>query len=299
MKVLRTPDERFANLPDYPFAPHYLQIDTLRMHYVDEGPRDGAIVLMLHGEPSWSYLYRHMIPLFMAEGYRAIAPDLIGFGKSDKPAEQEHYTYQGHVDWMQAWLEQLDLQNITLICQDWGSLIGLRLVAAHPDRFARVVLSNGGLPTGDERISKAFEGWQQLSQTVPELPVGQIINGGCVTDLSAAIIAAYDAPFPDESYKAAARIFPMLMPTQPDDPASAANRAAWQVLEQWQKPFLTAFGDRDPITKGADKRFQQRIPGAAGQPHTIIERAGHFIQEDRGPQLAQVVLDFLEAERAS
>ncbi len=293
MDILRTPEERFADLPDYPFAPHFVEVTGLRIHYVDEGPRDGAVVLMLHGEPSWSYLYRHMIPLFVNAGFRAVAPDLVGFGKSDKPAQQADYTYQRHVDWMRGWVEAVGLRDINLVCQDWGSLIGLRLVAEHPDWFARVVLSNGGLPTGDQPMPEAFTQWQTFSQKVSKLPIGKIINGGTTTSLPSEVIAAYNAPFPDESYKAGARIFPSLVPNTPDDPAASANRKAWKSLMRFHKPFLTAFSDGDPITSGGERAFQRLVPGAKGQPHTTITGAGHFLQEDKGPELAQVVIDFM------
>lgn len=293
MELLRTPDERFVNLPDYPFAPHYVEVDGVRIHYVDEGPAKAEPVLMLHGEPSWSYLYRKMIPPIAQAGYRAIAPDLVGFGRSDKPAKREDYTYQRHVDWMRGLIEQLDLRSITLVCQDWGGLIGLRLAAEHEERFARIVAANTGLPTGDQPMGKAFLAWQRYSQETPEFHVGGIVKGGCQTELAPEVIAAYDAPFPDDRYKAGARQFPLLVPNSPDDPAAPANRKAWEVLTRWQKPFLTAFSDSDPITRGADQLFQGLIPGAKGQPHTTIVGAGHFLQEDKGPELAQVVLAFM------
>ena len=247
----------------------------------------------MHGEPSWSFLYRHMIPVLVDGGCRAVAPDLVGFGRSDKPTERADYSYQSHVDWMSSWLEALDLNDITLVCQDWGGLIGLRLVAKYPDRFARVVVANTGLPTGDQAPTEAFLNWQNFSQTAPVFPVGMIINGGTVTELSEDVIAGYDAPFPDDSYMAGARQFPVLVPTSPDDPAAAANRDAWKVLEAFDKPVLTAFSDSDPITKGGFRVFQERVPGAKGQPHTTIEGGGHFLQEDRGPELAKVVLDLI------
>lgn len=298
MKILRTPEERFENLPDYPFEPHYLMLDEeLRMHYLDEGPQDADPVLLLHGEPSWSFLYRHMIPVFVEAGYRTLAPDLIGFGKSDKPAELEDYTYQRYVDWMTDWVESLDLQNITLVCQDWGSLIGLRIVAEHPDWFSRVVLANGALPTGDQTMPKAFTEWRDFSQNVSKLPIGQIINGGTTTDLSKEVLAAYEAPFPDESYKAGARVFPALVPITPDDPASGPNRKAWKSLARFEKPFLTAFSDGDPIMADADAAFIRLVPGAKGQPHTTIKDAGHFLQEDKGLELARVVLDFIKRNK--
>jgi len=298
MDVLRTPDERFQDLVGYSFLPRYVDVPSgagrdLRIHYVDEGTPSGAPVLLLHGEPSWSYLYRKMIPILASAGLRAIAPDLVGFGRSDKPTRQEDYTYERHVGWMTAFLERLDLRSLTLVCQDWGGLIGLRLVADHPDRFARIVAANTFLPTGDEKVSDAFLAWREFSQTVPNFPVGRIVKGGCATELSAEVIAAYDAPFPDDSYKAAARAFPTLVPIRPDDPASEANRKAWHVLGRWEKPVLTAFSDSDPITAGADRAIQARIPGAKSQPHTTIRGAGHFLQEDKGEDLARVCVDFI------
>ena len=294
MEVLRTPEERFANLPGYPFAPHYTEVDGLRVHYVDEGPRDAAPVLLLHGEPSWSDLYRKMIPVHVDAGHRAVAPDIVGFGKSDKPAAQADYTYQRHVDWMRAVVcDHLDLREITLVCQDWGGLIGLRLVAEHPDRFARVVVANTGLPTGDQEMPEAFLNWQRFSQTAPEFSIGMIINGATQSDLPDDVIAAYNAPFPDDTYKAGARIFPSLVPTSPDDPAAPANRKAWEVLDAFEKPVLTAFSDGDPITSGGEQVWQGRVPGAKGQAHTTITGAGHFLQEDKGEDLARVVNDFI------
>ena len=298
-EVLRTPEARFEDLPDYPFAPHYTYIDGLRMHYVDEGARHAPAVLMLHGEPSWSYLYRKMIPHVSAAGFRALAPDLIGFGKSDKLAERRAHSYQQHVDWMWAWVQKLDLNDITLVCQNWGSLIGLRLVAEHPERFARVVLANGALPTGDETLPDIFKAWVFASQALPVLPVGQIVQVGTRDALSREVVRAYDAPFPSEAYKAGARVFPTLVPTSLDDPATDANRRAWASLERFDKPFLTAFSDGDPVMRGGERVFQRRVPGARGQPHTTIRGGGHFLQEDRGEELAQVVLDFVAATRNS
>jgi haloalkane dehalogenase len=291
MELLRTPDERFADLAGYPFAPRYVEVDGVRVHYVDEGA--GPTVLCLHGEPSWSYLYRTMIPPLVAAGLRVVAPDLVGFGRSDKPAAREDYTYARHVAWMAGFLDALDLRDVTLFCQDWGGLIGLRLVAEDPARFARVVASNTFLPTGDQTPPPAFLAWQQFSQTVPEFPVGRIIAGASKRPVSPEALAAYDAPFPDERYKAGARAFPILVPARPDDPASAANRAAWERLARFDRPFLTAFADGDPITRGADKVLQAKIPGCAGQPHTTIVNAGHFVQEDAGPELAGIVARFV------
>jgi haloalkane dehalogenase len=301
MEILRTPDEQFDGLPGYDFAPRYVDVpnpdggDALRMHYLDEGPVDASPVLMLHGEPSWSFLYRKMVPIITGAGLRAVAPDLIGFGRSDKPGDREDYTYQRHVDWVHAFVNALDLRDITLVCQDWGGLLGLRVVAEQPDRFARVVAANTFLPTGDRHPGDAFLAWQEFSQTAPMLPVGRIVNGGCTTDLSEDVIAAYDAPFPDETFKEGARQFPKLVPTSPDDPAAPANRKAWEVLTTWDKPFLCAFSDSDPITGGADRVLLELIPGTKGQPHTTIVGGGHFLQEDKGEDLAQVVVDFIAA----
>jgi haloalkane dehalogenase len=298
MKVLRTPDECFEGLPDFPYGPHYLQVPDgedglLRIHYVDAGPREAQPILMMHGEPSWSFLYRKMIPLFLAAGYRAVAPDLVGFGRSDKPADRRDYTYNRHVDWMKAWVEQLDLERITLVCQDWGGLIGLRLLAVQPERFTRVVVANTGLPTGDFPVSEAFLQWRKFSVEIPEFNVGAIVNMGTVSDLPEEILGAYNAPFPDETYKEGARIFPSLVPITSDDPAAPANRRAWEVLSRFEKPFLTAFSDGDPITRGGEKIFQKLVPGAKGQPHTIVPGGGHFLQEDRGEEWARVVIDFM------
>jgi haloalkane dehalogenase len=296
--TLRTPDDRFLNLPDYPFAPHYTTVgDDLRMHYVDEGPRGAAeTVLMLHGEPTWSYLYRKMIPIVAAAGYRVVAPDLIGFGKSDKLTEASAYSYQSHMGWLTEFIQALDLQQCTLVCQDWGGLLGLRLAAENESRFARICAANTGLPTGDQPPSEAFRQWQTFSQHVPELPIGFIVSGGCAKKLPPDVIAAYNAPFPDESYKVAARVFPLLVPTHPADPAAPANRAAWQRLMQWQKPFLTCFSDGDPITAGGDQMMQKRIPGTLGQPHTTLVGGGHFVQEDAGERWANVLVEWMRNE---
>jgi len=293
MDALRTPDERFAGLPDFPFEPHYVAIDGLRVHYLDEGPSDAAPVLLMHGEPSWCFLWRKVIPPLVAAGHRVIAPDLVGFGRSDKPAKRSDYSYARHVGWMAGVLAKLELKRITLVCQDWGGLIGLRLVAEHGDRFARVVTANTGLPTGEQHVPLAFKLWRFLSQAVPIFPTSLIIRSGCVRVLSPAERAAYDAPFPEERYKAGARQFPLLVPARPDDPASDDNRRAWKALESWQKPFLTAFSTRDPITRGAERPFQKRIPGAQNQPHATIHKAGHFLQEDAPEELAGFVNAFI------
>jgi haloalkane dehalogenase len=299
MDVLRTPDDRFESLPGYPFEPHYVEIPdgdggTLRVHHVDEGAPDAPVVLLLHGEPSWSYLYRHMIPVLVDAGLRAVAPDLVGFGRSDKPASRADYTYARHVEWLSAHvIDALDLRDITLVCQDWGGLLGLRLLTAHPDRFAGVVAANTFLPTGDGTPSDAFLSWQRFSQETPEMPIGRIVSGGTAGDLPPEVVAAYDAPFPDETYKEGARQFPVLVPTSPDDPEGPANRAAWEVLARFDRPFVCAFSDQDPVTAGNDRSLIQRIAGAAGQPHTTIVGGGHFLQEDRGPELAQVAIDLI------
>jgi haloalkane dehalogenase len=299
MQALRTPDARFLDLPGYPFEPHYLMVPDgeggqLRLHYLDEGAPNAPIVLMLHGEPSWSYLYRKMIPIVVRAGFRAIVPDLIGFGRSDKPTKRTDYTYQRHVDWMRALLLQLDLRDINLVCQDWGGLIGLRLVAEHAERFARVVAANTSLPTGDNHPGEAFLKWQAYSQQTPVFSAGGIIARSCVTPVPPDVIAAYDAPFPDESYKEGARQFPVLVPITPEDPAAPANREAWAKLKQFDKPFLTAFSDKDPVTRASGPVLQKMIAGCAGQPHTTIENAGHFLQEDQGEKLAEVVVAFIK-----
>ncbi len=298
MKVLRTPDERFQGLKDYPFSPNYLTVDdtegaSLRAHYLDEGPSEASPVLLMHGEPTWSYLYRHMIPRFAANGHRVIAPDLVGFGKSDKPVERDDYTYERHVNWMASVLRQLDLRHLTLVCQDWGGLIGLRLWAQMPDRFDRIVVANTALPTGDHAPSDAFVKWRDFSQQVPDFHAGRIVYGGTVSKLTDDEVAAYDAPFPDATYQAGARQFPMLVPTRPDDPASEANRAAWKVLRSLKTPLLTAFGAEDKVMAGVDKVFQKLVPGAEGQPHVILPAAGHFLQEDVGLELSDLVNEFI------
>jgi haloalkane dehalogenase len=302
MECLRTDDGCFANLPGYNFAAHYLMVDDseggqLRVHYLDEGPRDAEPILLLHGEPTWSFLYRKMIPILVQAGHRVIAPDLVGFGRSDKPSKRSDYTYQRHVDWMTSLVLQLKLTNIMLVCQDWGGLIGLRLAAEDTQRYTGIVAANTMLPTGDREPGEAFKQWQKFSQDVELFPTGNLINSACVSTLSADVIAAYDAPFPQEKYKEGARQFPLLVPTTPDDPAAEKNRSAWKVLSQWQKPFLTAFSDSDPITAGGDKLMQKLIPGTKGQKHTTIVSAGHFLQEDKGEALAEVVVQFIADNR--
>jgi len=301
MQALRTPDDRFVELPDFPFEPHYVTVPDgdggdLRVHYLDEGPADAAPVLLMHGEPTWAYLYRKMVPVLVAAGHRCVVPDLVGFGRSDKPSEQSDYSYARHVDWMRSALfDALDLRDITLFGQDWGGLVGLRLVAADPDRYARLVVANTGLPTGDATPTDAFLAWQQFSREAEQFPIGGIINGGCVSDLPAEVVAAYDAPFPDDSYKAGARSFPSLVPTGSDDPAHDDQVAAWEVLGRFDRPVLCAFSDGDPITKGGERAFLRGMPGAEGQPHVTIEGGGHFLQEDKGPVVAEVVAAFIAA----
>lgn len=302
MAILRTPEARFAELPEFPFAPRYLEVAgpgaaALRMHFVDEGPRDAAPVLLLHGEPSWSYLYRKMIPPLLAAGRRVVAPDHIGFGRSDKPAAVADYTYARHVDWMRALLHRLDLRDVTLFCQDWGGPIGLSLVAAEPQRFAAVVAANTILPTArrppagevDDWPGPIIEAWMETARSAPELPVGAIIQSVTASELPRAVIAAYDAPFPDESYKAGARAFPRIIPVRDDDPGALHNRAVWRALEQFDKPFVTAFSDADPTTAAWAEVFQRRVPGARRGRHTTV-RGGHFLQEDSAPELAEILL---------
>jgi haloalkane dehalogenase len=300
VQILRTPDERFANLPDFPFAPHYIEIPdgdggTLRVHYLDEGPRDGQTVVLMHGEPSWSFLYRKMIPVLVRAAFRVVAPDLVGFGRSDKPASRSDYTYARHVAWMKAVLiDGLKLEGATLFGQDWGGLVGMRVLAENISHFKRLVVGNTGLPTGDATPSEAFMQWQKFSQESPRFPIGTIVSNGCATRPSPEVAAAYDAPFPNDTYKEGARIFPSLVPTRPDDPASDANRKAWAVLEQWGGPVLCAFSDKDAVTAGGEKPFL-RLPGAQGQAHVTVAGGGHFLQEDRGEELAGIIVRFIEA----
>lgn len=296
MDFLRTPDSRFAGLEGYPFGPNYVDVAAqgappLRMHYVDEGPRDGSPVLLLHGEPTWSYLYRTMIGPLAEAGHRVLAPDLIGFGRSDKPTRRQDYTYARHVEWLTSWLTTLDLRDITVVAQDWGSLIGLRVAAENPDRFSKLFIANGFLPIAEQPTPVAFRLWRAFAKYSPVLPAGWLVDRATVHTVPKAVRAGYDAPFPDKRYQAGARAFPALVPTSPSDPAIPANRAAWDVLGRWEKPVLCVFGARDPILGKADGPLIRHIPGAAGQPHARIE-AGHFIQEDAGPELARRLLDW-------
>ncbi len=294
MDFVRTPEERFHRLTDYPFTSHYVDVDPcgLRMHFLDEGPHQADPVLMLHGEPTWSYLYRHMIPVVAAAGHRVIAPDLIGFGKSDKPIRMDDYSYASHVSWLLNLLDALELERITLVAQDWGSLTGLRLAAEHPERFRAIIIGNGMLPTGDFKIPAAFHLWKTFAVYSPWFPIARIVNSGCLKKLGPEELRAYDAPFPSAQFKAGARAFPKLVPISPDDPATEANRAAWQVLRAWTKPFLTTFSNADPITRGGAAYLQKHIPGAQGQPHTTLI-GGHFLQEDSPVPFARAINSLL------
>ena len=297
MQFLDTPDSRFQELDDYPFTGKYFSLESgMRVHYVDEGPEDAAeTVLLMHGEPSWSYLYRFMIPPLVEAGYRCLAPDLIGFGKSSKPTKTSDYTYERHEQWMQTWLEGIDVNGLTLFCQDWGGLIGLRLVANVPDRFSRVVVSNTFLPAGMTKPSEAFLKWQAYSQRVEKFPFEFVIQGATTRELTDQELAAYRAPYPSEEYTAGARIFPALVPTEADDPEALKNKAIWaNTYTKWEKPLLTLFGDSDPVTSGGNKYFEKVVPGAKGQDHSIIKDGGHFIQEDKGSELAEKIIQFIQ-----
>lgn len=301
MHCLRTPDDRFAGLPDFDYEPHYADVpdgegSRLRMAWVEAGPTDGQQVLLLHGEPSWSFLYRHMLPVLADAGLRAIAPDLVGFGRSDKPAEVHDHTYARHVEWVRALaFDVLELRKITLVGQDWGGLIGLRLAAEHPERFARLVLANTGLPTGDHPMPEVWHRFREAMQSAPIIDVARFVQAGCTTELTPQVRAGYDAPFPDASYQAGPRAMPGLVPTTPDDPATPANRAAWDVLSRSQMPALVAFSDRDPITAAMAPILKGVLPGAQGREHPVIAGAGHFLQEDAGAELAHHVVDFVAA----
>ena len=299
MRVLRTPDHRFAGLPGIGYDPRYVNVGDLWMAYVETGPADGEPVLLLHGEPSWSFLYRTVMPVLAEAGFRAIAPDLIGFGRSDKPAAIADHSYTRHVEWVRAFaFDRLDLRGLTLVGQDWGGMIGLRLVAEHPDRFTRVVAANTGLPTGDHPMPDVWLRFREVVRTAPTLSVSRLVQSGCQTKLPGYVLAAYDAQFPDESFLAGPRAMPGLVPTSPDDPAAPANRAAWQRLAAWDRPFLVAFSDRDPITGGMADILKRTIPGAAGLEHPVIAGAGHFLQEDDGVRLGEVIAAFICAHPA-
>ena len=291
---LRTPDECFKDLPDFAYTPHYTQVGGLRVAHIDEGPRDAPVVLLMHGEPTWSFLYRKMIPVLVAAGFRVVAPDLVGFGRSDKPARPSDYSYANHVRWMNAWLAATDLRRITLFCQDWGSLIGLRMVVDAPQRFDRIVLANGGLPTGTSPIPFAFKVWRAFARFSPWFPIGRIVKAGCAQGLTPQELAAYNAPFPTRRHRIAARLFPGFVPTRPDDPERENNERAWEFFKRWDKPFLTLFSNRDPVTRGGHRIWQQLVPGAQGQPHAVTRGAGHFLQEDKGAEVAQAIVAFIQ-----
>jgi haloalkane dehalogenase len=302
MRLLRTPDDRFLDLPGFPYPPRYAEVPDPdggpgpRIAYVEDGPADAPVVLLLHGEPSWSFLYRTMLPVLAGAGLRAIAPDLPGFGRSDKPAAVADHSYARHVEWMRAFaFDALDLRDVTLVGQDWGGLIGLRLATEHPDRFAALVAANTGLPTGDHDMPQAWWAFRRAVERAPEVDIARFVQSGCRRTLSPAERAAYDAPFPDETYKSGPRAMPLLVPTRPDDPASEANRMAWQGLSRWDKPFLCAFSDGDPITGAMASVLRAAVPGAGRRQHPVIAGAGHFLQEDAGEQLATEVIRFLAA----
>ena len=291
---LRTPDDCFKDLPDFAYTPHYTQVGGLRVAHIDEGPRDAPVVLLMHGEPTWSFLYRKMIPVLLAAGFRVVAPDLVGFGRSDKPARPSDYSYANHVRWMNAWLAANDLRRITLFCQDWGSLIGLRMVVDAPQRFDRIVLANGGLPTGTSAIPFAFKVWRAFARFSPWFPIGRIVKAGCAQGLTPQELAAYNAPFPTRRHRIAARLFPGFVPTRPDDPERENNERAWEFFKRWDKPFLTLFSNRDPVTRGGHRIWHQLVPGAQGQPHAVTRGAGHFLQEDKGAEVAQAIVAFIQ-----
>lgn len=290
MEILRTPSDRFADIPDYPFAENWFEVDlgdgpTARQHYVDEGPRDAPPVLLFHGEPSWSFLYRKMIPILADAGFRVLAPDLIGFGKSDKPDDIDFYTYARHVDWLKQWRSAVEPRPTALFVQDWGGLLGLRMLTHDPDLFACVVASNTFLPAGGTP-SQAFLAWREFSRNSPDFRIGALLDRATATERSEAEIAAYDAPFPTEAHKAGARAFPSLVPVKDGMAGVEDNKAAWPALAAYDKPFLTLFGEDDPITKGSEKFLIDRIAGAKGQPHRTLPACGHFCQEDQPEALA-------------
>lgn len=299
MDTLTTPADRFSALPDFPYEPAYAEVadpdgGVLRMAYVEAGPADGPVVLLLHGEPSWSYLYRHTMAVLADRGLHAVAPDLVGFGRSDKPTRLSDHTYARHVEWVRELaFDVLDLREVTLVGQDWGGLIGLRLVAEHPDRFSRVVAANTGLPTGDQQMPEVWWRFRQAVENAESIDVSRFVQSGCASSLPDAVRAAYDAPFPDDSFLAGPRVMPTLVPTAPDDPATDANRAAWAALTRWEKPFLVAFSDQDPITRDMGPVLQRAVPGAAGLDHPVLRDAGHFLQEDAGDRLGEVVAAFV------
>ena len=299
MQLLRTPEERFEGLEGYAFAPHYTEVkdedgSVLRIHHVEEGPRDAAPILLMHGNPTWAYLYRNFVPELAAAGHRVLAVDLVGCGRSDKPAERSDYTQARHVDWLTKWLHALDLRDITLFCQDWGGTLGLHLVAAHPERFARVIASNTGLPLG-EGESEFMKMWVGMMRDAERFPFEQMLASGMSHELTPEEFAAYRAPFPDPAYESALCIFPSLIAVQPDNPGVAANRASWERLGRFEQPFLTLFGAKDPVTQGGEKALIEHVPGAAGQPHHVFPDASHFIQEDVPEELVERILAFVRS----
>jgi len=291
MMILQTPESRFADMKDFPFKSHFIQINDLRMHYIDEGPSQASPVLLLHGVPTWSYLYRHMIGKIAAEGKRVVVPDLIGFGKSDKPAKKSDHSYELHIEWIKTFINRLGLRDTILFGQDWGSLIGLRIAADDPDLFAGIIISNGMLPTGKQKMHFTFRLWKSMARYSPFLPVDSIISSGMSGKLDKEEKRAYNAPFPSQKYKMGIRALPNLVPVSPDNPDSYANRKAWKELEKWEKPFLTVFSKEDPITRDGDIYLQKRIPGASGQNHIRLN-GGHFIQEDSSAELAGIIIKF-------
>lgn len=297
MKTVRTPEARFAHVPDFPWPPRATTVDGLHVAWVEAGPEDGPPVLLLHGEPSWSFLWREVIAGLAEAGLRPMAPDLPGFGRSDKPVRLEDYTAGRLVRWIEGWMDRTGVERTTLVGQDWGALVGVRMAARRPERFERLVVANGFLPTGEGPVPAAFRAWRAFARWSPWFPAGRIVDVGCRRGLSAAERAAYDAPFPDRRHLAGARALPRLVPTRPDDPGAAENRRAWRALESWEKPFLTAFSDGDPFTRGRERTFQGRVPGARGRDHPVLRGGGHFLQEDRGEELARVVADFVRRTR--
>lgn len=292
MPVIRTPDDRFKNLPDFPFHPHYVEVNGLRVHYIDEG--QGEVIVCLHGEPSWSYLYRKMIPI-LSRNHRVLAMDFVGFGRSDKFTERGEYSFQMHHDTVVGFINALGVEGITLVVQDWGGLIGLTVASEMPERFARLVIMNTGLPTGDEPMGRGFMRWREFAASSSDLPIGSVIQMGTVQrdQFTPEVLAAYESPFPDVTYKAGAMTFPLLVPIRYDDPGAAEMRRAREALSKWHKPTLVMFSDKDPITRGGDIFFRAIIPSAKDQPEIVIHDAGHFLQEDKGEEIAQHIVDFV------